>query len=226
MLESTTSDEELARADLLIEAVVEILEIKRQVLARIEPRLRPETVLASNTSTIPISKLAEGLKNPERLCGIHFFNPVRKMPLVEVIRGRQTSDETIATAVAYAKSIGKSPVVVSDGPGFLVNRLLLPYMTEAVELLLDGVEPKAVERAAREFGMPMGPLLLYDVIGLDTAFYAGAVMYEAFPDRIPDFARRGNVDQGRATGPKVGRRVFLLYPRQRTWRAGCEVRLR
>jgi 3-hydroxyacyl-CoA dehydrogenase/enoyl-CoA hydratase/3-hydroxybutyryl-CoA epimerase/3-hydroxyacyl-CoA dehydrogenase/enoyl-CoA hydratase/3-hydroxybutyryl-CoA epimerase/enoyl-CoA isomerase len=214
LLESTTSDDELARADLLIEAVVEILEIKRQVLARIEPRLRPETVLASNTSTIPISKLAEGLKNPERLCGIHFFNPVRKMPLVEVIRGRQTSDETIATAVAYAKSIGKSPVVVSDGPGFLVNRLLLPYMTEAVELLLDGVEPKAVERAAREFGMPMGPLLLYDVIGLDTAFYAGAVMYEAFPDRIPISPVVGTLIKAGRLGQKSGA-GFFSYARDK-----------
>jgi 3-hydroxyacyl-CoA dehydrogenase len=171
-------------------------------------------VLASNTSTIPISKLAEGLAHPERLCGIHFFNPVRKMPLVEVIRGRQTSDETIATAVAYAKSIGKSPVVVSDGPGFLVNRLLLPYMTEAVELLLDGVEPAAVERAAREFGMPMGPLLLYDVIGLDTAFYAGSVMYEAFPDRIPISPVVGTLIKAKRLGQKSGA-GFFSYARNK-----------
>src|SRR5947208_13626250 len=102
------------------------------------------------------------------------------MPLVEVIRGRQTSDETVATAVAYAKSIGKSPIVVNDGPGFLVNRLLLPYMNEALELLAEGAEIKAIERAAKDFGMPMGPLTLYDVVGLDTAFYAGRVMEQAF----------------------------------------------
>jgi 3-hydroxyacyl-CoA dehydrogenase/enoyl-CoA hydratase/3-hydroxybutyryl-CoA epimerase/3-hydroxyacyl-CoA dehydrogenase/enoyl-CoA hydratase/3-hydroxybutyryl-CoA epimerase/enoyl-CoA isomerase len=106
------------------------------------------------------------------------------MPLVEVIRGAKTSDETVVTAVAYAKSIGKSPIVVNDGPGFLVNRLLLPYMNEALELILDGAEIKAIERAAKSFGMPMGPITLYDVVGLDTAVYAGAVLRDAFPDRV------------------------------------------
>jgi 3-hydroxyacyl-CoA dehydrogenase len=108
---------------------------------------------------------------------------VRKMPLVEVIRGKRTSDETIATAVAYAKSIGKSPIVVNDGPGFLVNRLLLPYMNEALELILEGAEIKQIERVAKNFGMPMGPITLYDVVGLDTCVMAGRVMVEAFPDR-------------------------------------------
>jgi 3-hydroxyacyl-CoA dehydrogenase/enoyl-CoA hydratase/3-hydroxybutyryl-CoA epimerase/3-hydroxyacyl-CoA dehydrogenase/enoyl-CoA hydratase/3-hydroxybutyryl-CoA epimerase/enoyl-CoA isomerase len=105
------------------------------------------------------------------------------MPLVEVIRGPKTSDETVVTAVAFAKSIGKSPIVVNDGPGFLVNRCLLPYMNEALELLLDGASIDAIERAAKQFGMPMGPLTLYDVVGIDTAYYAGSVMYQAFPDR-------------------------------------------
>ncbi len=140
-------------------------------------------MLASNTSTIPIATLSANLKRPERFCGIHFFNPVRKMPLVEVIRGPKTSDETVVTAVAFAKSIGKSPIVVNDGPGFLVNRCLLPYMNEALELLLDGASIDAIERAAKAFGMPMGPITLYDVVGIDTAYYAGSVMYQAFPDR-------------------------------------------
>jgi 3-hydroxyacyl-CoA dehydrogenase/enoyl-CoA hydratase/3-hydroxybutyryl-CoA epimerase/3-hydroxyacyl-CoA dehydrogenase/enoyl-CoA hydratase/3-hydroxybutyryl-CoA epimerase/enoyl-CoA isomerase len=184
LLTATTNADDLASADLVIEAVVENPDIKRQIFARLEPRLRPEAVLASNTSTIPITRLAEGLAHPERFCGIHFFNPVRKMLLVEVIRGEQTSDQTIATAMAYAKSIGKMPVAVNDGPGFMVNRLLSPFLTESVELLLDGAEPAAIERAARNFGMPMGPLQLYDMIGLDTAYYAGRVMYDAFPDRM------------------------------------------
>jgi 3-hydroxyacyl-CoA dehydrogenase/enoyl-CoA hydratase/3-hydroxybutyryl-CoA epimerase/3-hydroxyacyl-CoA dehydrogenase/enoyl-CoA hydratase/3-hydroxybutyryl-CoA epimerase/enoyl-CoA isomerase len=128
------------------------------------------------------------------------------MPLVEVIRGRQTSDETIATAVAYAKSIGKSPIVVNDGPGFLVNRLLLPYMNEAIELLLDGAEISAIDKAARNFGMPMGPIALFDVVGLDTAFYAGRVMYDAFPDRIivspvvPALIKAGRLGQKSGAG--------------------------
>lgn len=184
LINATMSDAELAACDLIIEAVIENPEVKRSIYARLEPQLRSNAILASNTSTIPITQLAQNLKNPDRFCGIHFFNPVRKMPLVEVIRGKQTSDETIATAVAYAKRIGKSPIVVGDGPGFLVNRLLLPYMIESLELLAEGAEIKAIERAAREYGMPMGPLTLYDVVGLDTAFYAGRVMFDAFPDRI------------------------------------------
>ncbi|HEY2881703.1 MAG TPA: 3-hydroxyacyl-CoA dehydrogenase NAD-binding domain-containing protein, partial [Pirellulales bacterium] len=184
LLNATTTDAEIAAADLVIEAVVENPEVKSQVFARLEPNMRENAILASNTSTIPITRLAAGLKRPTQFCGIHFFNPVRKMPLVEIIRGKQTSDETIATAVVYAKSIGKSPIVVNDGPGFLVNRLLLPYMNEAIELLLDGAEISAIDKAARNFGMPMGPITLFDVVGLDTAFYAGRVVYDAFPDRI------------------------------------------
>jgi len=214
LLEGTTSDEELAAADLVIEAVVEIPDVKRRILARLEPKLRSTAVLGSNTSTIPITKLAEGLAHPDRFCGIHFFNPVRKMPLVEVIRGKQTSDETIATVVAYAKSIGKSPVVVNDGPGFLVNRLLFPYLAEAVELLLDGAEPAAVERAARQFGMPMGPLLLYDVVGLDTAYYAGRVMYEAFPDRVAASPVVGVLIKAGRLGQKSGA-GFFSYARDK-----------
>lgn len=183
LVNGTTSDAELAASDLVIEAVVENEKIKKEFFQRIEPQLRDEAILASNTSTIPIEKLAAGLKRPDRFCGIHFFNPVRKMPLVEVIRGPQTSDETVVTAVGFAKAVGKSPIVVYDGPGFLVNRALFPYLAESLELILDGVPIDQIERCAKSFGMPMGPITLYDVIGLDTAFYAGAVMYEAFPDR-------------------------------------------
>ena len=211
LLNATTADVELAACDLVIEAVVENPDVKRQIFARLEPQLRDDTILASNTSTIPITRLAEGLKRPERFCGIHFFNPVRKMPLVEVIRGKHTSDETVATAVAYAKSIGKSPIVVNDGPGFLVNRLLLPYMNESIELLLDGAEIAAIDRAAKNFGMPMGPITLFDVVGLDTAFYAGRVMYDAFPDRIvvspvvPTLIKAGRLGQKSGSG-------FFAYP--------------
>jgi 3-hydroxyacyl-CoA dehydrogenase/enoyl-CoA hydratase/carnithine racemase len=183
LVNGTTSDAEIAASDLVIEAIIENADRKKELFARIEPQMRPDAILASNTSTIPIGRLAEGLKRPERFCGIHFFNPVRKMPLVEVIRGPKTSDQTVATAVAFAKTIGKSPIVVYDGPGFLVNRALFPYLNEALELILDGASIDAIERAAKHFGMPMGPITLYDVVGLDTAFYAGAVMYEAYPER-------------------------------------------
>jgi 3-hydroxyacyl-CoA dehydrogenase/enoyl-CoA hydratase/3-hydroxybutyryl-CoA epimerase/3-hydroxyacyl-CoA dehydrogenase/enoyl-CoA hydratase/3-hydroxybutyryl-CoA epimerase/enoyl-CoA isomerase len=204
----THREEEIATCDLVIEAIVEKEDAKKELFARLEPQLRPEAILASNTSTIPITRLAAALKRPERFCGIHFFNPVRRMKLVEVIRGAKTNDETVATAVAFAKRIGKMPIVVGDGPGFLVNRLLFPYMNEAIELLCDGASLKEIDRAATTFGMPMGPITLYDLVGLDTAMYAGMVMYQAFPDRVvasplvPALVKQGRL------GQKAGRGFF------------------
>ncbi|HJT34573.1 MAG TPA: 3-hydroxyacyl-CoA dehydrogenase NAD-binding domain-containing protein [Pirellulales bacterium] len=204
LVNATTVDAEFKGCDLVIEAVVENPKVKAELYQRIEPLLSEQTILASNTSAISIGRLAEKLKRPERFCGIHFFNPVRKMPLVEVIRGPKTDDATIATAVAFAKAIGKSPIVVEDGPGFLVNRLLLPYMNEALELMLDGVEIKAIESSAKGFGMPMGPITLYDVVGLDTAYYAGQVMHEAFPDRIGDSPLLAAMVKAGRLGQKAG----------------------
>ena len=209
LVNGTTVDAELVQCPLVIEAIVENADIKKQVYARLEPQMLPDAILASNTSTIPITTLAAGLKRPEQFLGLHFFNPVRSMPLVEVIRGEATSDWTVATAVAYAKRIGKSPIVVKDGPGFLVNRLLLPYMSEAVQLLLEGASIKDIERAAKDFGMPMGPFTLYDVVGMDTAVFAGRVMYDAFPDRVlPSPVVKNLVEEGRL-GQKGGRGFFL-----------------
>ncbi len=208
LINPATVDAEIAPCDLIIEAIIEKPEAKKEFFARLEPQMRPDAILASNTSTIPITKLANGLKHPERFCGIHFFNPVRRMPLVEVIRGEKTSDETVATAVAYAKQIGKSPIVVNDGPGFLVNRLLLPYMNEALELISDGAQVKHIERAAKDFGMPMGPITLYDVVGLDTAFHAGRVMYEAFPDRTVGSPILGAMVKAGRLGQKSGAGFF------------------
>jgi 3-hydroxyacyl-CoA dehydrogenase / enoyl-CoA hydratase / 3-hydroxybutyryl-CoA epimerase / enoyl-CoA isomerase len=208
LLSVTHREEEIATADLVVEAIIEKEDAKKALFARLEPMLKPDAILASNTSTIPITRLAAGLKRPERFCGLHFFNPVRRMKLVEVIRGAKTSDETVATAVAFAKRIGKMPVVVGDGPGFLVNRLLFPYMNEAIELLCDGASIKEIDRAATAFGMPMGPITLYDLVGLDTAVYAGMVMYQAFPDRVvasplvPAMVKQGRL------GQKSGRGFF------------------
>jgi 3-hydroxyacyl-CoA dehydrogenase/enoyl-CoA hydratase/3-hydroxybutyryl-CoA epimerase/3-hydroxyacyl-CoA dehydrogenase/enoyl-CoA hydratase/3-hydroxybutyryl-CoA epimerase/enoyl-CoA isomerase len=184
LVNGTTSDAELCRAELVIEAIIERPDAKQQLFARIEPLLPNDAILCSNTSTIPITQLAAGLAHPERFCGLHFFNPVRQMPLVEVIRGEKTSDATIATAAAYARTLGKSPIVMNDGPGFLVNRLLLPYMNEAALLLSEGASIKDIERAAKNFGMPMGPFTLYDVVGIDVAVHAGRTMAAAFPDRV------------------------------------------
>ena len=177
-------DQEFADCDVVIEAVVENLDVKRQVFGRIEPQLRDTAILASNTSTIPITTMAKNVKHPERFCGIHFFNPVRRMKLVEIIRGEKTSDETVMTAVAYTKRIGKMPIVLNDGPGFLVNRLLFPYMSEALALVSEGAKIKDIDRSAKAFGMPMGPIELYDLVGIDTATFAGQTMSDAFPERI------------------------------------------
>jgi 3-hydroxyacyl-CoA dehydrogenase/enoyl-CoA hydratase/3-hydroxybutyryl-CoA epimerase/3-hydroxyacyl-CoA dehydrogenase/enoyl-CoA hydratase/3-hydroxybutyryl-CoA epimerase/enoyl-CoA isomerase len=210
LVRAVANEAEFAGCDVVIEAVVENEQVKRELHARLEKEIKDTAILASNTSAISIGRLAEGLKKPERFCGIHFFNPVRKMPLVEVIRGPKTSDETVASAVAFAKSLGKSPIVVEDGPGFLVNRLLFPYMNEALELLTSGVPIKAIDGAAKGFGMPMGPITLYDVVGLDTALFAGKVMVDAFPDRflksslLPAMVEAGRLGQ-------KSRRGFFAY---------------
>src|SRR5262249_8171176 len=163
--------------------IVENEQAKTAIYKQLEPLLKPDAILASNTSTISITRMAKVLLRPEQFAGLHFFNPAEKMPLVEVIRGEKTSDATIATLVALAKQIGKSPIVVKDGPGFLVNRILFPYMDEAALLLVEGADPRAIDKAATAFGMPMGPITLYDVVGLDTSLFAGNVMHAAFPDR-------------------------------------------
>ncbi len=169
--------------DLVVEAVVENPRVKASVLADLE-RAAPNAILASNTSSISISHLAEALQHPENFCGMHFFNPVHAMPLVEVIRGKQSSDEAIATTVAYAAAMGKTPIVVNDGPGFLVNRILFPYFNAFNRLLKDGVDFQRIDRVMEAFGWPMGPAFLADVVGLDTLVHADAVMVEGFPERM------------------------------------------
>jgi 3-hydroxyacyl-CoA dehydrogenase/enoyl-CoA hydratase/3-hydroxybutyryl-CoA epimerase/3-hydroxyacyl-CoA dehydrogenase/enoyl-CoA hydratase/3-hydroxybutyryl-CoA epimerase/enoyl-CoA isomerase len=194
----------LAHCDLVVEAIVENIEAKQKLYRELEPLISPDAVLATNTSTIPNTKLADGLAHPERFCGIHFFNPVRRMKLVEIIRGAKSSDDTLASAAAYARQIGKFAIVVKDGPGFLVNRLLSPYLSAALELINDGVSIKEIDKASLKFGMPIGPIALYDLVGLDTAFYAGKTMYEAYPDRfiaspiIPSLMKAGRL--GRKNG--------------------------
>lgn len=207
-LETTLDAADLASCDLVVEAIVENPEIKQKLFKAIEPAAKAGTILCSNTSTIPITRLADGLAHPDRFCGLHFFNPVRKMPLVEVIRGEKTSDETIERAAAFARQLGKSPVVVNDGPGFLVNRLLLPYMNEAAVLLGEGVPLKAIDKKAKDFGMPMGPIELHDVVGLDVCLHAGKVMQEAFADRVVPTPIVDQLVAAERLGQKNGRGFF------------------
>ncbi|MBU6375911.1 MAG: fatty acid oxidation complex subunit alpha FadB [Bdellovibrionales bacterium] len=175
---------EIAGTDIVVEAVVENEKIKSQVLAETESTIRPDAILTSNTSTISISRLAKSLKRPENFCGMHFFNPVHRMPLVEIIRGEKSSEKAIATAVAYATAMGKTAIVVNDCPGFLVNRVLFPYFGGFSGLIRDGVDFQRIDKVMEKFGWPMGPAYLLDVVGIDTAAHAEAVMAEGFPDRM------------------------------------------
>jgi 3-hydroxyacyl-CoA dehydrogenase/enoyl-CoA hydratase/3-hydroxybutyryl-CoA epimerase/3-hydroxyacyl-CoA dehydrogenase/enoyl-CoA hydratase/3-hydroxybutyryl-CoA epimerase/enoyl-CoA isomerase len=182
-LSPSTSIALFAESDVVIEAVTENESIKRQSYAKLARVMRSDSILASNTSTISITRMSSSAPDAERFVGMHFFNPVDRMELVEVIRGEKTSDETVATIVALAKRIRKTPIVVKDCAGFLVNRVLFPYMNESLVLLQEGASMAAIDRAATRFGMPMGPLALTDMVGLDTACYAGRVVAEAYADR-------------------------------------------
>ncbi|GAD31208.1 fatty oxidation complex, alpha subunit FadB [Photobacterium leiognathi lrivu.4.1] len=171
--------------DVVVEAVVENPKVKAAVLADVEAQVSDDTVIASNTSTIPINLLAQSLKRPENFCGMHFFNPVHRMPLVEIIRGEKTSQQTIDRIVAYAAKMGKSPIVVNDCPGFFVNRVLFPYFAGFSLLLQDGADFVQVDKVMeKQFGWPMGPAYLLDVVGIDTAHHAQTVMAEGFPERM------------------------------------------
>ena len=171
--------------DLVIEAVVENPKVKSIVLKETEQHVDDDTILCSNTSTISINQLAESLEKPERFCGMHFFNPVHRMPLVEIIRGEKTSDDTIAAVVATTLQMGKTPIVVNDCPGFLVNRVLFPYFAGFSKLVLDGADFVAVDKVMeKQFGWPMGPAYLLDVVGMDTADHAASVMADGIPERM------------------------------------------
>lgn len=180
----TLSYAEFGDVDVVVEAVVENPKVKGIVLAEVEGHVNENTIVASNTSTISIDFLAKSVKRPENFLGMHFFNPVHMMPLVEIIRGEKTSDEAVATTVAYAKKMGKTPVVVNDCPGFLVNRVLFPYFGGFAALLKDGADFRQVDKVMEKFGFPMGPAYLMDVVGIDTGKHANDVMAEGFPERM------------------------------------------
>jgi 3-hydroxyacyl-CoA dehydrogenase/enoyl-CoA hydratase/3-hydroxybutyryl-CoA epimerase/3-hydroxyacyl-CoA dehydrogenase/enoyl-CoA hydratase/3-hydroxybutyryl-CoA epimerase/enoyl-CoA isomerase len=182
-LTPTTALTPLIDRDLIVEAIVENEESKVRLFQDLEKFISRGTLLASNTSTISITRMARSLSLPGRFAGMHFFNPVDRMPLVEVIRGEKTADATVATLVALARKLGKTPIVVRDCPGFLVNRILFPYLNESLVLLEEGGSPRAIDQAAVAFGMPMGPVTLNDFVGLDTSLYAGRVINLAFADR-------------------------------------------
>ena len=189
-------------ADVVIEAIFEDIDAKRALYAELEPRMKPDAVLATNTSSIPLAVLGKQLDRPERLVGLHFFNPVAKMPLVEIVHDTHTDTQMIIRAAAFTRHIGKLPLKVRSSPGFLVNRILMPYLLEAVELVEEGIEAPVVDRAAMAFGMPMGPIELADTVGLDICLSVAEKMAEALHDPVPErlklLVEHGNL--GRKSG--------------------------
>jgi 3-hydroxyacyl-CoA dehydrogenase/enoyl-CoA hydratase/3-hydroxybutyryl-CoA epimerase len=198
------------RADLVIEAVFEDVAVKQAVLREVEAATRPECVIASNTSTIPIGRIAEASGRPERIVGMHFFSPVHRMPLLEVIAAARTAPRTVVTAVAFGRRLGKTVIVVRDRPGFFVNRILLPYLNEACRLVTEGVPIEPIDRAMVEWGFPVGPITLMDEIGLDVAHHAGTVMHDALGERLAPAFDLGALVAGGRLGRKSGR-GFLRY---------------
>ncbi len=175
----------LHQIDFVIEAAVEKLDLKQQIFAELETKVAPDLVLASNTSALSIDAIAASLQHPQRVVGFHFFNPVHRMQLVEIVRGTKTDSSTLNTAIRFAKQIGKLPVLVKDSPGFLVNRILLPYMVEAVRLFAEGYRVENIDRVMLDFGMPMGPLRLSDEVGLEVSEHVAKELKSRIPHLAP-----------------------------------------
>jgi len=193
-----------ARLDAVIEAIVEKMDVKQAVLAEVESRLPAHAVLLTNTSSLDVDQMASKMAHPERLVGLHFFNPVDRMPLVEIIVGARTSPAAADTALALARRLGKTPVVVRNAPGFLVNRILMPYLNEGLHLFRQGVHIETLDQSMVDFGMPMGPLRLLDEIGLDVADKVSHILGAAFGDRVDPAGVLEAMVQGGRTGRKGG----------------------
>lgn len=201
----------VAQADVVIEAIFENLEVKQQLFKDLESKMKPDAIMATNTSSIPLDEINTVLKNPERLVGIHFFNPVAMMPLVEVVNGDKTSVEVKDKAVAFVNAISKLPVVAKSRPGFLVNRCLLPYMSEALTLHEEGVPLATIDRVAEKFGMPMGPVELSDMVGLDVCYHVLENFVENFGGSVPK-ALKEKVD-AKMLGAKTGEGFYKFDPK-------------
>ncbi|MCW9024732.1 MAG: 3-hydroxyacyl-CoA dehydrogenase NAD-binding domain-containing protein [Gammaproteobacteria bacterium] len=198
----------LSRADIVIEAIFEDPDVKRELFRKIEPQLKDTALICTNTSSIPLEDLTEALDKPERLVGLHFFNPVAKMPLIEIVKGKHSSDENVIRASAFAKAISRLPLPVSSSPGFLVNRVLMPYLIEAVILAEDGVPLKVIDDEAVNFGMPMGPIELADTVGLDICLKVAEILSQSLDIDVPDILKE-LVERG-TLGKKTGKGFYTF----------------
>jgi 3-hydroxyacyl-CoA dehydrogenase/enoyl-CoA hydratase/3-hydroxybutyryl-CoA epimerase len=205
-----------AGAELVVEAVFEDLAVKRQVMAEIARNVAPDAVIATNTSTLSVAEIAHQVPHPERVLGMHFFSPVEKMPLLEVIPHEGTSAQAVVTAVHFGRRMGKTVIVVADSPGFWVNRILLPYLNEAGFLLEEGVPIETIDRAMTTWGLPVGPIALLDEVGLDVAEKAGKVMQQAFGDRLTPSRALGVMRADNRMGRKNGRGFYFYKDGHKT----------
>jgi 3-hydroxyacyl-CoA dehydrogenase/enoyl-CoA hydratase/3-hydroxybutyryl-CoA epimerase len=207
----------IPRADVVIEAIFENAEAKHELFARVEPRMKSSAILASNTSSIMLEQLDDKLPDPGRLVGLHFFNPVAQMPLVEIVRGAESAEESVQKAIAFARRIDKLPLPCKSAPGFLVNRVLVPYLYEAMFALQDGISIETIDEAALRYGMPMGPVELADVVGLDVCKHVGEIVSTALHRQKPDTSRLDALIAAKKLGRKSGEGFYV-------WRDGKAVK--
>ncbi len=196
-------------ADVIIEAIFENADAKHELFARVEPRMKADAILASNTSSIMLEQLDDRLPDPGRLVGIHFFTPVSQLPLVEIVRGELSSEESIQKAIAFTRKIDKLPLLCKSSPGFLVNRVLVPYLYEAMFALQDGIPMETIDEAALRYGMPMGPVELADVVGLDVCKHVGDIVSAALHRQKPDTSRLDALIAAKKLGRKSGEGFYV-----------------
>lgn len=216
LISTTLDNSGLGNSDMIIEAVVEDLGIKQRVFKELSGLTGPATILASNTSSLPVTRMAEVCAHPERVVGLHFFNPVDRMPLVEVIRAAQSSPETIERTVLFARRLGKTVILTEDRPGFLVNRLLLPYLNEAAYLLSEGMPCGTIDRIAEEYGLPMGPIELADQVGIDVGYKVAHILQEAFGERMKVAPILEEVKKAGLLGKKSGKGFYVYDGKKRS----------
>ncbi|APZ90646.1 3-hydroxyacyl-CoA dehydrogenase NAD-binding domain-containing protein [Fuerstiella marisgermanici] len=207
-VQATNNFEDMADCDLVIEAVVEKMDVKRAVFASLAAVLKPHAVIVSNTSALSIGEMAAATSRPDRVAGLHFFNPVHRMDLVEVVRAKDTSDDTVMMLLKLVKTLGKTPIVTSDSPGFLVNRVLFPYIGEAVRMVMEGHSPRELDREIKKFGMPMGPIELVDHVGLDVAWHVAGTLEHVLPESGDVIRFLGNMVARGWMGKKSGRGFY------------------
>ena len=208
-LRADVNAEGVANADVVIEAVFESLEVKRELYSRLEPRMKPSAILATNTSSLLLEPLTEKLTRPGRLVGLHFFNPVPQMPLIEIVQSAQTDPAVMQAAIAFTRKLDKLPVPCRSAPGFVVNRVLMPYLHEAMFAAQEGIPLAVIDRAAVDFGMPMGPIELADVVGLDVATHVGEIIAKELGRAAPDLTRLTELVAARKLGRKSGEGFYV-----------------